>query len=139
MNPVEAKVIERAPLTGECAAASLDDGLRTSRIRVSVIEPAYRKMQFDSSFQQPDSKLDEYREVRAVPGKRLKEVVEAADEPGVVADVVLQAAMAARPKVRYAADGLASRLRLLCRFAPASLADAGVRKDLELDAQVVSQ
>lgn len=139
MNPVHARVVETARLIAESVAVSLDYGLCTRRILISVIEPAYRKTQFDSNFLPPDSKLDEYREVRAVLGKRLKEVVEAADEPGVVADVVVHAATAARPKLRYAADGLASRLRLLRRFAPASLVHAGVQKDLELDAQVVSQ
>ena len=115
---------------------SLDHELRTRGIRVSVIEPAYTKTRFDANFLQPDSKLDEYREVRAALGKRLKEVVEAGDEPGIVADVVLKAAVAARPKLRYAAGALANRLRILRRFAPASLVDAGVRKDLHLDAQV---
>src|SRR5207248_2743644 len=102
---------------------SLDHELRTRGIRVSVIEPAYTKTQFDANFVQPDSKLDEYREVRAALGKRLKEVIEAADEAGVVADVVLKAALAPRPKLRYAAGGLANRLRMLRRFAPASLVD----------------
>src|SRR6184192_1524322 len=115
---------------------SLDHELRTKGIRVSVIEPAYTKTRFDANFLQPDSKLDEYREVRAALGKRLKEVVEAGDEPGIVADVVRKAAVAARPKLRYAAGALANRLRILRRFAPASLVDAGVRKDLHLDAQV---
>ena len=114
---------------------SLDHELRTRGIRVSVIEPAYTKTRFDANFLQPDAKLDEYREVRAALGRRLKEVVEAGEEPGIVADVVLEAAIAARPKLRYAAGGLANRLRILRRFAPASLVDAGVRKDLRLDAQ----
>jgi len=118
---------------------SLDHELRTRGIRVSVIEPAYTRTQFDANFVQPDSKLDEYREVRAALSKRLKEVIEGADEPGVVADVVLKAALAARPKLRYAAGGLANRLRMLRRFAPASLVDAGVRKDLQLDAQAAFQ
>src|ERR1700693_1220736 len=78
---------------------SLDHELRTRGIRVSVIEPAYTQTPFDANFLQPDSKLDEYREVRAAVGKRLKEVVEAGDEPEVVADVVLKAAIAARPKL----------------------------------------
>ncbi len=56
-----------------------------------------------------------------------------ADQPGVVADVVLKAAGAARPKLRYTAGGAASRLRLLRRFAPAGLVDAGIRRDLRLD------
>ena len=107
--------------------------MRTRGIRVSVIEPANTNTQFDANLLQPDSKLDEYREVRAALGKKLKEVIAAADEPGVVADVVLQAASAARPKVRYPAGGVASRLRLLRRFAPAGVVDVGIRKDLRLD------
>jgi len=115
---------------------SLDHELRTRGVRVSVIEPAYTKTRFDANFLQPDATLDEYREVRAALARRLKEVVESGDEPRVVADVVLRAATAARPKLRYAAGGLANRLRLLRRFAPASLVDAGVRKDLRLDARI---
>jgi NAD(P)-dependent dehydrogenase (short-subunit alcohol dehydrogenase family) len=117
---------------------SLDHELRTRGIRVSIIEPAYTKTQFDANSLEPDSKLDEYREVRAALGKKLKEVVEAADEPGVVADVVLKAASAARPKLRYTAGVVAGRLRLLRRFAPAGVVDAGIRKDLQLDALTAS-
>ena len=117
---------------------SLDHELRTRGIRVSVIEPAYTKTQFDANFLAPDSKLDEYREVRALLDKVLKEVMATADEPTVVADVVLEAAIADRPKLRYAAGGLANRLRLLRRFAPAGLVDAGIRKDLRLDAPLAS-
>ena len=51
----------------------------------------------------------------------------------VVADVVLQAATDEQPKLRYTAGPLANRLRLLRRFAPARLVDAGIRKDLRLD------
>src|SRR5207253_2963694 len=82
---------------------SLDHELRTRGIRVSIIEPAYTKTQFDANLLQPDSKLDEYREVRALLDKVLKEVMATADEPAVVADVVLEAAIADRPKLRYAA------------------------------------
>jgi len=72
-------------------------------------------------------------EVRAALGKKLKEVLAAADEPSVVAEVVLEAASAARPKLRYTAGGVAKRLSVLRRFAPARLVDAGIRKDLQLD------
>ena len=117
---------------------SLDHELRTRGIRVSVIEPAYTKTQFDTNFLAPDSKLDEYREVRALQDKVFKKVMATADEPTVVAEVVLQAAMAVRPRLRYAAGGLANRLRLLRRFAPARLVDAGIRKDLRLDTATAS-
>ncbi len=111
---------------------SLDHELRTRGIRVSVIEPAYTKTQFDANLLAPDSKLDEYREVRALQDEVLKEVMAAADDPTVVADVVLKAAGAAHPQLRYTAGKLAARLRLLRRFAPAAVMDGGIRKSLRL-------
>ena len=123
---------ERSRIEGY--SESLDHELRTSGIRVSVIEPAYTKTQFDANFLEPDSKLDEYREVRTSLREALKKVIAAADDPGVVADVVLKGASAARPKLRYTAGWRAWRLRLLRRFAPAFMLDAGIRSDLQLDA-----
>jgi len=64
----------------------------------------------------------------------MTELIEGADAPGVVADVVHNAAIAAHPKLRYAAGGRARRLRWLRRFAPAGMVDAGIRKNLQLDA-----
>jgi NAD(P)-dependent dehydrogenase (short-subunit alcohol dehydrogenase family) len=118
---------------------SLDHELRTRGIRVSVIEPAYTKTPFDANFLEPDAKLDDYREVRAAVSKRVKEVMATAEEPGVVADVVLQAASAAKPKLRYTAGPVANRLRLLRRFAPAGLMDSGIRRDLRLEAVPVAK
>jgi len=117
---------------------SLDHELRTRGIRVSVIEPAYTKTQFDANFLAADAKLDEYREVRGLLDKVMAQVMASADEPSTVADVVLRAAIDARPRLRYPAGALANRLRLLRRFAPAGLVDAGIRKDLRLDATTKS-
>ncbi|MCK1423189.1 oxidoreductase [Bradyrhizobium sp. 180] len=113
---------------------SLDHELRTRGIRVSTIEPAYTKTPFDANFIEPDVKLDEYREARAAVSRRVNEVMATAESPDVVADTVLKAANATHPKIRYTAGKLANRLRLLRRFAPAGLVDAGIRKDLRLDA-----
>src|SRR6266516_6291014 len=63
---------------------SLDHELRTRGIRVSVIEPAYTKTRFDANFLEPDSKLDEYRDIRAALSKTIKQVMGDADEPAVV-------------------------------------------------------
>src|SRR6266513_879287 len=114
---------------------SLDHELRTKGVRVSVIEPAYTKTQFDVHLLEADSKLNEYSAARAAVRKRVQEAVAAADEPGVVADVVLKAARAPRPKLRYTAGALARRMRLLRSLAPAGLVDAGIRKELRLDAR----
>jgi len=113
---------------------SLDHELRTRGIRVSVVEPAYTKTPFDANFLEPDAMIDEYRQARVAVKARVGEVMATADQPGVVAGVVLKAASAAQPKLRYTAGGLASRLRLLRRFAPAGMVDAGIRRDLQLDA-----
>jgi len=113
---------------------SLDHELRTMGIRVTVIEPAYTKTPFDANAVEPDSKRDEHREIRAALAKKMEELVASGDDPAVVADVVLKAASAARPQLRYTAGGVAGRLRLLRRFAPAKVLDAGIRKDLRLDA-----
>ncbi|MDI4633208.1 oxidoreductase [Pelomonas sp. V22] len=112
---------------------SLDHELRTQGIRVSVVEPAYINTPFEANLMQPDAPLEVYREIRAGVERRVKEVLVGADGPEVVAEMVLKAAQAARPKIHYA-PGLASRMQWLRRFAPARVLDAGVRKDLRLQA-----
>jgi NAD(P)-dependent dehydrogenase (short-subunit alcohol dehydrogenase family) len=117
---------------------SLDHELRTRGIRVSVIEPAYTKTPFDANFLEPDATLDEYREIRAAVNERVKEVMATAEQPSVVAEVVLSALSAPRPKLRYTAGGLAGRLRFMRSYLPAGMVDAGIRKDLRLDAQATA-
>lgn len=116
---------------------SLDHELRTRGIHVSVVEPAYTKTKFDANLLAADAMLDDYSATRAGLNERMAQLFAAGDEPAVVADVVLQAATATNPKIRYTAGGLAGRLQLLRRYAPASLVDAGVRKDLRLDRKTV--
>ncbi|MBK6685700.1 MAG: oxidoreductase [Deltaproteobacteria bacterium] len=113
---------------------SLDHELRTSGIRVLVVEPAYTKTQFEANTLEADRQLDEHREVRAALRKVMTEAVATGDAPIVVAEVVLKAALADSPKLRYTAGPLAARLAMLRRFAPAGMVDGGVRKSLKLDA-----
>lgn len=117
---------------------SLDHELRTRGIRVSVIEPAFTKTEFDANMMEPDAKLDDYREARAALNKLFPKLLAKGDEPGVVAEVVLKAATADRPKLRYTAGMRARGLQLLRRFAPAAALDAGIRKQLQLDAPTAS-
>src|SRR6266540_6688951 len=111
---------------------SLDHELRTRGIRVLVIEPANTNTKFDANLLQPDAKLDEYREVRAALAKQMESLVESGDKPSIVAETVLKAALAARPKLRYAVGrGVAlSRMR---RFVPAGIFDKSFRKQFQLD------
>lgn len=113
---------------------SLDHELRTFGIRVSVIEPASTNTPFDANLLEPDAKLAEYGEIRTFLGKKMQELVAAGDPPEVVADTVLQATLAARPKLRYPAGRRASFVRFLRRFAPAGMIDSGIRKGFGLGA-----
>ena len=97
-----------------------------------VVEPGVTKTQFDANMLEPDSSLDEYRELRVALAERWQEIAADGDEPGAVADVVLKAANAARPNHRYPV-GRVARMRTLRRFAPAGVLDAAVRKNLRLD------
>ncbi len=115
---------------------SLDHELRTRGVRVAVIEPFITKTPFDANLVEADSKLDEYRETRAALNKRYLELTAAGDTPEAVAEVVLKAATAARPKLRYPV-GRVGTFQLIRRLAP-SVVDAGIRRDLRLDRIAVS-
>jgi short-subunit dehydrogenase len=112
---------------------SLDHELRTRGIRVSVVEPGYTNTHFEANTQEVDAKLDEYTIARKALTRLIKIAVAGGDDPKVVANVVLKAANAKHPKLRYAAGKLACRLSFLRRFAPAALVDIGIRKELKLD------
>lgn len=113
-------------------SASLDHELRNMGIRVSVIEPAFMKTAIDANSRDADAKLDAYRDVRIAMDKRLKEMLDVAEDPDVVADTVLEAARAASPRTRYTSGTAAARLRLMHTLLPASLLDAGIRKQLRI-------
>jgi NAD(P)-dependent dehydrogenase (short-subunit alcohol dehydrogenase family) len=112
---------------------SLDHELRNWGIRVSVVEPAGTSTNIDANAPEADAKLDEYHEARAVVAQSLTALITNGDHPSVVAEVVLKAASAARPKLRYTAGSTAWRLRLLRDFAPAGIVDASIRKQMRLD------
>lgn len=111
---------------------ALDHELRTLGVRVSVVEPAYINTAFDANLLPPDAPLPAYRAICARVEARVKQVLVDADGPEVVAAIVLKAAAARQPRLHYT-PGLARRMQLLRRFAPASMLDAGVRKDLRLE------
>lgn len=112
---------------------ALDHELRTQGIRVSVIEPAYVKTKFEANNIEPDSKISEYDGIRAKLVGVVSEAMATADEPEVAASVILEAAQASQPKLRYTAGKTARLFKLLRRFAPASVLDKGIRKSLKLD------
>lgn len=114
---------------------ALDHELRSRGIRVSVIEPAYTKTQFEANNIEPDAKLGEYEIVRAKVSKVVSQAMAGADAPEVVVEVVMKAVQARHPKLRYTAGKTAGQLQFLRRFAPAAMMDKAIRKSLQLDMQ----
>lgn len=113
---------------------SMDHELRSWGIRVSVLEPASTSTQIDANAPQADAKLEEYSQARAIVGPRLTHMIENGDDPGLVAEVVLKAASAARPKLRYTVGCMAARLQWISSLAPASLVDLAIRREMRLPA-----
>jgi NAD(P)-dependent dehydrogenase (short-subunit alcohol dehydrogenase family) len=111
---------------------ALDHELRTHGIRVVVIEPGYTRTAFESNSLQADAKLDVYEDIRVKVTKVVNQAMATAEGPDVVADVVLKAACAERPKLRYTAGKTAAQLQFMRRFAPAGVLDTGIRKALQL-------
>ena len=111
---------------------ALDHELRTTGVRVSVVEPAYINTPFEANLMAPDAPLAAYRAICEKVEQRVKQVLAGADGPEVVAATIVRAAGARKHQLRYT-PGLANRMWLLRRFAPAALLEAGVRKDLRLE------
>ncbi|MER9465351.1 oxidoreductase [Mesorhizobium sp. M0482] len=111
---------------------SLDHEVRAFNVRVSVIEPAFVRTVFDQNGIEPDSLLKEYDRARAGLKALLGDVMPKADQPEVVADVVVKTATDARPRRRYTAGKAARQVSLLRRFAPAGIFDKSLRKQFRL-------
>lgn len=111
---------------------SLDHEIRAFSIRVALIEPAYTRSVFEQNALEPDSPLKEYDQARAGARALVRDVMTTADPPEVVADTVLKAATAARPRRRYTAGKVARQVSVLRRFAPAEMFDKSLRKQMRL-------
>jgi NAD(P)-dependent dehydrogenase (short-subunit alcohol dehydrogenase family) len=130
-----------APFLGAYAATkhalegyteTLDHEVRAFGVRAILIEPGFTKTKFETNGKYTALSLDAYAAVR----KRVSELFlgqfGSGAEPRDVALVVLQAATASSPKLRYRMPGgaMMSRLR---RFAPERLFAWGLRRRLKLD------
>ncbi|MGU3540481.1 oxidoreductase [Methylobacterium sp. A54F] len=111
---------------------SLDHEVRGQGIRVVLVEPAYTRTAFDRNMIQSDAPLPIYEADRTGRARFLTDAMKTADTPEVVAKVVVTAATAAVPKLRYTAGPKARQVSLLRRFVPASAFDRSFRKDIGL-------
>jgi NAD(P)-dependent dehydrogenase (short-subunit alcohol dehydrogenase family) len=109
-------------------AESVDHELREHGVRMLLVEPAYTSTSFEASSLPPDSPLPVYAAQREVARDVLATAVRNADDPEVVAKVIVAAATDAKPKLRYTAGSMARRVSLLRRNVPARAFDSQIRK-----------
>ena len=117
---------------------SLDHELRTRGIRVSVIEPAYTKTQFDANFLEPDSKLDEYREVRAAVGKTTEGGDGSRRRAGGRGRCRAESGHRGSPETPIHSRWAREPTAIASQIRACSVLDAGIRKDLQLDTRRAS-
>ena len=113
---------------------SLDHEIRSSGIRVVLIEPAYTRTSFEGNVYRADQQLDVYQSARTNAEGVLRDGMKTADTPELVATAVVKASTEANPQRRYAAGRTARQISLLRRFVPASAFDKSLRKRLRLPA-----
>jgi len=113
---------------------SVDHEVRAYGIRVLLVEPGYTNSQFEANAMAPDAPLPAYAAQRQIAANVLSAAMRDADDPTVVASVVVKAATDNSPRLRYPAGKIASRVSLLRRFVPASAFDKQIRKLNQLPA-----
>ena len=107
---------------------SIDHELREHAIRVLLVEPGYTSTAFESNSEWSDSPIPTYAGQRDVMRDVLTTAMRDADDPAVVAAVIVAAATDAKPRQRYTAGSLAGRVSLLRRFVPRPAFDKQIRK-----------
>lgn len=112
---------------------TMDHEVRPFGVRVLLVQPAYTRTSFEENMQIADELRSEYEPIRRSVKKLIADVMATADDPTVVAAAIVKAATAPRPRLRYPAGPTAGRLKLLRRFAPSSIFDRTLRKQMKLD------
>ncbi|MFL5535636.1 MAG: oxidoreductase [Gemmatimonadales bacterium] len=113
---------------------SLDHEIRSSGIRVVLVEPYYTRTSFDGNVYQADQQLEVYQSARTNAEGVVRDEMKAADTPELVARAVVKASTDTNPPPRYAAGRRARQVSLLRRFVPGSAFDKSLRKQMRLPA-----
>ena len=77
--------------------------------------------------------MNDYGVARDRVREVVRDSVSAGDDPSVIAAIVLEAATAKKPRLRYPAGKRAGLLARLRRYMPAGVFDSAIRKQFRLD------
>ena len=119
----------------EGLAESLDHETRALGIRALLVEPAFMRTNIGASGMLAERPLDAYAAARGRAGETVRGRVSEGEDPAVVAEAVLQAAGADRPRLRYPVGRRAGLLARLRRFLPANVFDGAFRRQFGLEAE----
>lgn len=107
---------------------SLDHEVREFGIRALLVQPGVTRTAFEENLTRADQPMATYAQARARSEALMRQWVEAGDPPQVVADAVVKAAKAKKPKLRYSAGKQSAQVRSLRRYMPEALVDKILRK-----------
>src|SRR4051794_36834216 len=107
---------------------SVDHEVREHGVRVLLIEPFNTSTSFDASVVRGENQLPVYERGRQTFEAILAEGMKTGNDPAVIAEVIVAAATATNPRLRYTAGSGAGRVSMLRRVAPAGIFDRQIRK-----------
>jgi NAD(P)-dependent dehydrogenase (short-subunit alcohol dehydrogenase family) len=111
---------------------SLDHEVREHGVRVLLVEPGYTNTAFEGNSVQADTPLPVYAQRRHIFDDVIATAMKDGDDPATVATVIVAAATAPKPKLRYTAGPTAGRVSTLRRIVPARTFDKQIRKNNRL-------
>jgi NAD(P)-dependent dehydrogenase (short-subunit alcohol dehydrogenase family) len=112
---------------------SLDHEVRQFGIRVSVIEPGFTRTNIVQNSRGAARALEAYADGRTRVLNAIPENIAKGGTPLGVAEVVLKALTSRSPRSRYPVGREVKLIGSLRKFAPSSLFDRGLRRQLRLD------
>jgi NAD(P)-dependent dehydrogenase (short-subunit alcohol dehydrogenase family) len=115
----------------EGLSETLDHEVRQFGIRVTLVEPAFTKTNFDLNASKTDAVIADYVNERSLVERAFYDSVSKASAPESVANVIVKAALG-KWRMRSTPAGQASLLSKLRRFIPAGPVDSGIRKTFGL-------
>ena len=110
---------------------SMDHELRGLNIRAVTVEPGVTKSDFEQNTVAARTLLPDYDKGRKGASMAMREMLRKADDPKVVADVVVRAASSGRPSLRYP-TGSARQVSFLRGLLPQSVFDRQLHKMMKL-------
>jgi NAD(P)-dependent dehydrogenase (short-subunit alcohol dehydrogenase family) len=117
----------------EGLAESLDHETRKLGIRAALVEPGFMRTNFESNGTLGANLVGDYQEARDHARDYFRRNNDGAEDPQVVADAVVEAATAGKPRLRYPVGKRSGLVAGMRRYLPAALFDRAFRKQFELD------